>query len=306
MALKKIFKRRALKREEVRVLSHQNIYLFPTRFGGSYLLFLLLLMILAINFNNALIYILLFWLLGFFIVSLLITWSNLVAISIRALPTTPLFVGEEGQFLYEIKGGRRSYYGITLIGDEGEVRVNVLAGEEVNIALPHRVTRRGLILPGRIRLATEYPLGIARAWSYFSSKIPLLCYPKPLKNSEFGRTAWAGERSIGEEEEQGVDDFSGLEIYQKGDNLRHIHWPAYAKGQGLYVKSFTQGVARELWIDFSFVSGSIEERLSKMCYLLLEADQRGVEYGFILEELYYPPARGSTHLHRCLRALALY
>ncbi|BBB67816.1 hypothetical protein UNDYM_3563 [Undibacterium sp. YM2] len=49
-----------------------------------------------------------------------------------------------------------------------------------------------------------------------------------------------------------------------------------------------------------------ELKLSRLTSWVLEADQRGLTYGFRLAQTQYPPTTGPEHCEACLRALALY
>lgn len=54
------------------------------------------------------------------------------------------------------------------------------------------------------------------------------------------------------------------------------------------------------------VKGGIEERLSRLCAMVLEAERRGLGYGLRLPGREIEPGRGGEHMGRCLKELALY
>ena len=44
---------------------------------------------------------------------------------------------------------------------------------------------------------------------------------------------------------RGSDDFASLRPYHAGDSLRHVHWKALAREQGLVTKQFGGGVSEQ-------------------------------------------------------------
>ena len=111
-----------------------------------------------------------------------------------------------------------------------------------------------------------------------------------------------GQRAAG----QGADDYQGLRSYQPGDSKRRLHWKAFSRGQGLLVKDFAALAGRDLWLDFQALGGDAEERLSRLCYWVLQLDARQQAYGLRLPGCELAPDHGDAHREACLRALALY
>jgi uncharacterized protein (DUF58 family) len=46
--------------------------------------------------------------------------------------------------------------------------------------------------------------------------------------------------------------------------------------------------------------------LSRLCRMVLDAEEQGLSYGLRLPERQVEPAAGDAHKHRCLEALALF
>jgi uncharacterized protein (DUF58 family) len=61
-----------------------------------------------------------------------------------------------------------------------------------------------------------------------------------------------------------------------------------------------------LWLDLDRVAGALEERLSRLTGLALEASRLDREFGLRLGATTLKPAVGEAHLERVLRELALY
>ncbi|RMN92678.1 hypothetical protein ALQ50_101521 [Pseudomonas coronafaciens pv. coronafaciens] len=104
----------------------------------------------------------------------------------------------------------------------------------------------------------------------------------------------------------GVDDYQGLRVYQPGDNRNRLHWKAYSRGQGLLVKDFTDLSGHDVCLDFMALGGNIEDRLSRLCYWVLELSRRCQPFALRLPGFLSTMGSGDAHREACLRALALY
>ena len=105
----------------------------------------------------------------------------------------------------------------------------------------------------------------------------------------------------------GIDDFNGLKPYQPGDSPKRIHWKAFSKGQGLFIKEFSEHPEKPVVFDWYRLAEMDEEhKLSLLCGMVLKAHNRNVAYGIRLPEKTIGPDSGISHKHRCLKALALH
>jgi len=105
----------------------------------------------------------------------------------------------------------------------------------------------------------------------------------------------------------GVEDFTGLRAYQPGDRLQHISWKGFSKGQGLLTKQFGDLSGASLFLDWQSVGpGSLEEKLSRLCHLVIGHHRRQATYGLKLPGQVIGPTSGPAHKHQCLAALALF
>lgn len=72
------------------------------------------------------------------------------------------------------------------------------------------------------------------------------------------------------------------------------------------VKDFTDLSGHDLCLDFMALGGDIEERLSRLCYWVLELSQRHQPFALRLPGFLSTVDSGDAHRETCLRALALY
>lgn len=290
------------------LLNQRRIFIIPSRAGGGYLLMLFGLLLLAINYQNNLIFAITFWLFSLFLVAILHTYANLSGITLRAGAAEPVFVGQAAAFHLHIEPGQRDRHRLYLgFADQAEVCCSLSAkagGSSVLLKFP--TLKRGAMRPGRMTITTRYPLGILRCWGAPKLDWHCLVYPqakclRPLLNS-----AAEGEGRI-PDLARDSDEFSGFQRYQPSQSPRRIFWKAYAKGQGLQSKQFEQSQADELILDWDQLEGlGVEDRLSTLCAWALDCNTRGLSFGLSIPGVNIAAAGGGDQLTRVLRALALY
>jgi uncharacterized protein (DUF58 family) len=297
------------------VLTRQRVYVLPTSAGLGFGLLLLVLLVGSVNYNLGLGFALTFLAGACAVVDILFTYRNLAHLRLRAGRAGAVFAGEEAGFeLHLANRGSQPRFAVWVgVADAGfdphVTDVPAGAGAAVVLAVPSE--RRGWMAAPRVRLATRFPLGLFRAWSYWQPDSRALVYPfperaavpLPMQGSDSATGAGSG----------GHDDFAGVRSYQPGDPLRHLAWrqiarldPAY--GGQLATKRFDGGAGDELVLDFDALPAGLdlELRLSRMTRWVLEAEQRGLPYGFRLGAARFDAAVGAAHRAACLHALALY
>lgn len=288
-------------------LDQRRIFIFPTRAGFFFLFTLLLMLIAAINYQNNLAFALVFFLFSLFIVAILHTFANLSGLRIEALRARPAFAGESAEFEIQLRrASGRPYYAIHL-GWSGQPRAlaSLTDGAAVNARLFYRSGRRGWLRPGRLRVHTEYPLGLLRAWTWIDLDLAALVYPRPIAGPR-PRGGGSGREPGEHRWREGSEDFYGFRAYRAGDNLRHVLWRAYAKGLPLQSKQFVEWQAQSQWLRWDDVGGDREQRLGLLCHWVLALHRQGELFGLQLPGVSVPPGSGEDHRDQALRALALF
>ena len=289
-------------------LDRRHLYILPTRHGMLFALVLLLMLIGAINYANSLGYMLTFLLGSMSLVVMLHTYRNLLGLQLSAGRAPAVFAGERARFALRLEGEARApCVGAAVRFKEGEpVPVEVAAGVAGSAELTRLAERRGPLTLGRVRVESDYPLGLFQAWSWFDLDQHCLVYPRPEPPGTPLPVAAEGD-GAGRASGAGDEDFAGLRAYRPGDPLRHVAWKAVAKGQPMLTKQFDGAEASRLWLDWGALPGmSDEARLSRLCRWVLDAEAEGAEYGLKIPGLTLDPARGEGHRRACLEALALY
>lgn len=287
-------------------LSHQRIFILPTQRGLGFGLLILLLLLIAFVYGNNLVYLLAFLLAGVFVVTILHSFNSLAGLVLQKGPCKPVFAGDSAAFTLHVNNpgaGERHGLEITL---ERPVEVELAARAKTSVILYSGTRKRGWHQAGKVIVSSTFPLGLFRAWSPLRFDFKVLVYPKPAaQDSPFpDSSSPAGGQGSGK---KGSEEFYGIKEYQAGDAIKHIHWKAMAKGQGVYSKQYSSDSGDELWLDYAATQGhDVEERLSQLCRWIISAEQANLRYGFRLPGLTLQPANGLTHYQQCLETLALF
>ena len=289
-------------------LNSSRVYILPTRIGMIYSLLLLVLLLGSINYIKSLGFVLTFLLASLGIVGMLMTWRNLAGLKVKGLGAAPVFVGDKARFTVQLENTSADHrYAISIGSTQASGDTTDIQPGAINtLSFPQVAVRRGYLNPGRVRLETDFPLGLFTAWTWVDLSMQCLVYPAPAVTAAYVAIS---DHQAGEDQADGsgLEDFAGLRKAQPGDSLRRISWKAAARMDELYSKEFTGGQPERQWIDWNQIDEpSLEKRLSIMVKLVLDAQQAGRVYGLRMPSLELEPDNGHLHQHECLKALALY
>lgn len=306
-ALKRIFQGEGPQTQPFE-LNRKRIFILPTRHGLLFSVVLFIMLLGAVNYNNSLAYMLTFLLVSVAIVSMLHTYRNMAGLVFRAGHSEPVFAGQQALFEIHIDHEDDSIrYSINLEArGQSPVIIDILANQTTDAVIGLPATKRGYLNPGRITVHTRYPLGIFRAWSYVDLTMRCLVYPQPAPR---GLLPFKSPRCLSNEGDQGrgADDFIGFRTYHPGDSLRHVHWKAVAREQGMLTKQFGGDRVEELWLDWeTLYQVDHESRLRQLCRWVLDADEKLLHYGLRIPGKIIPPDHSAEHRRICLESLALF
>ena len=288
-------------------LQRRRLYILPTRAGAGFALLLLAMLLAGLNYANSLALLLTVGLGGFAIVGMSRCHRNLLGLRIRGAHVEPAFAGEPLRLALALESPGDERYDVA--GEIGDARAVVLhlppaAGARLEWRLP--TSQRGRVRLDRLRIATRFPFGLFRCWTWVHLPLSALVYPRPV-----GALPWpsgpGGRESGGSTAEGGRDELRDLRPFRDGDSPRQVAWKAYARGQPLLVKEYGGATAESLDFDFDRLGGlDTEARLSQLCRWVLDAEARGLRFSLRLPGLRYEADHGAAHLARCLAALALH
>lgn len=294
------------------VFDHKNLFIFPGKAGYGFLLLIVLLLLVAINFENSAVYAMVFLLSGVFAVSILHTFFNVAGLKIVGLDGEPTFAGREAVFHFRLTASDRPHYGVQLSWQNlSSERIDVGVAEEKRLSLRFRTGPRGYCKPGRVKVESCYPLGLIRCWTWVDFDQQTLVYPNPDRDA--GLPEFSNRQNDENSEDHfdqkcfaGSEDFFGLRDYIGGDSIRNIAWKTYAKNGQLSSKQFIDYQDQRMWLDWENTSGDTERRLQQLCHWALQAEAGHSEYGLIIPGQQLTPGRGNSHLNELLACLATF
>ncbi|WP_202839976.1 DUF58 domain-containing protein [Luteimonas saliphila] len=282
-----------------------RIYVLPTRFGAFFAILLLTMGVGALNYNNNPALLLCLLLAGAAVASLLQAQLQLGGLEIHAIGAEPVAAGTPLQLRIHARapaGRARRGLRVDCGAQSAVLSLDDGAGEAV-LSIP--TSRRGWLAPGRLRISTTRPLGLARAWAYAWADRPLLVYPAPEAGSPplpYG---------LGESQQSRLhpagDDVHHLRDWRHGDSRRAVAWKASARRDALLVREFEQPLGADVVLDWNTLSTlAREDRIRRLAGWVDEAEREMRRYSLLLPgHTAIGPGTGPAHRHACLRALAL-
>jgi uncharacterized protein (DUF58 family) len=314
-------------------LNHQNIFIFPAKFGGVFLLLCMLLFLLGTNYQNNLMLILCYFLLGIFLVNLLASYINFARINVKIGKCPEVFVKDNLHIPLWLNAN--SHGSLTLNGlldfkfqtrqtkKQQKLTPDSITQVDVNdfsnpINISHRCKDRGKLVLSRLTISSVYPLGLYRCWTHLAFSHEIIVFPSPLPceielHKHQQPTSKKGTKI--HDQQTGHDDFSHLKAYQVGEPLYHVAWKQLAKGRGMVSKQFSTLSSQIGWLRLSSshqggseitTAQKLETELSKLSFQVIELSRTGQTFGLDLGQTCIVPNNGSSHRLVCLKALALY
>lgn len=290
-------------------LNRRIIYVLPTRNGLMFLLAAGLVFIAAINYAVSLAFALAFMMVSLFVLSILYAFNNLNGLTLQGLPGSPVFCGEEASFNVELwRSGKRVHEALEFsFADHSPSHADLVRLDRDRIQVFYRTRRRGRCQAPVLRVTTYFPLGICRAWSLVNLDLECLVYPRPVPFAMDQFDVGGGGAEESALMREGSEDFYGLRDYVPGDPLRQVAWKNVARGQGMHIKQFVDYVDSRVWLDWDMFYGfGVEERLSRLCYCVLQLSRENQVFGLKLPGVEIAPGSGAVHRDKMLRALALH
>lgn len=287
-------------------LGLRRIFIMPTRSGLIFVATLVAMLVGAINYNNSLGFILTFTLVGLGLVTILHTFRNVFRTTLHVKHASPIYAGGVAHFSLTLTGeGGYVRRAIEVMTPTGVVR-GIDIEDSTTIDLAQKCDQRGLHYLDRMTLRSIYPLGLFRAWAPVNMDAHVVVYPTPVAAGPLPERSEEGD-STAMMSARGDDDFHSMRPYRQGDSLRQIHWKGVAKGQMMMSKQYGGGSAREVWLDWHRLAPmGVEERLSRLCQWVIDADKQGFAYGLSIPDRRIENGQGEAHKRDCLEALALF
>ncbi|WP_246129181.1 DUF58 domain-containing protein [Colwellia demingiae] len=303
-------------------LNSRNIMIYPTRFGLSYLGFVVLVFLLGTNYQNNIILLFSYLLASLFISVMLHSFYNFSQLRFYSTAKQQGYAGDELYFPIQITAVKMHYdinvhFTDSTLNSQIERIVQCPQGSQ-EIKLSYKSSKRGMHCLGRVTLFSEYSLGIFKSKTILDFGHCAIIYPKPtnLIAGQYQLSAQSDEQSIESYQTSnlvGTDDFSELKSFVRGESRARTAWKQLAKGQGHYSKHYQANQGQLKWLKLDDMpSNNIETKLSYLCFLINELTATNQHFGLALstdinnKSMNISPNTGINHQQACLTALALY
>ena len=225
------------------------------------------------NFN--IVYITLFFLVGFGLVSEFMGRMNLSRLEVRPLSRGRFFARRSTSYRLRIfnDSAAPSYAVSAENGTSRDETECIAAHGAAIVTLECRFDTRGEATLPSIQLESFYPLPHLRFGKGFDSQESVVVYPEP--RGEPLQELLARNRSLSGER----DDFDGVRRYESGDTASLIYWPSVAKGEHVMSKQFIlEEPGQKLQFDFMKSGNDDEARLSQLTLWVLECEKAGLPF----------------------------
>jgi uncharacterized protein (DUF58 family) len=289
-------------------LNQRSIFVFPTKAGFYAGVLLVVMLLTAINYQNSMVYMLVFLIAVMCVLTIHLSFYNLQGLTVTRLLVEPAFAGDNLLVTFSLSSKKdKPYYGVWLSWpNESDVLANVMANEVATVQLTLTTKQRGTLIAPRILIESVYPFGLIRVWSWLDLDVKGIVYPKSIKGEPI--PASISEGGDGEVNmHAGSDLFNGLRNFNRGDSLKHVAWKQFARQGELLTKEFESPRTQSNVFSLEdYGHTSIESALSHLCFDILNAEARGEFYALNLKGDCTEMKKGAEHLRMCLQKLALY
>lgn len=286
---------------------HQGrVYILPTRTGLVFGIVFFTMLLGALNYSNNMGFALAFLLTAIAVVSVHHCQRNLAGLRLSVSHCAPVFAGEPMECtLHLTNSGRAPRWQIAAgPATERTPAVDLPAGGTAGLTLRMATDRRGRLRCPEIRVSTRHPLGLFESWAWIYPQRELLVYPHPAASSSVRLPLAQADVENAGESVHGIDEFVGLRTPLPGEALSRMAWKAWARTGELLAKDYRSGAA-SAWLDWDALPVTdLEERLSLLTRLIIDADAAGQQFGLRLPGVELAPMVGQAHVHRCLATLA--
>ncbi|MBA6379123.1 MULTISPECIES: DUF58 domain-containing protein [unclassified Colwellia] len=290
-------------------LSNHNIFIMPSRFGVVYLFFVVLLFLLATNYQNNVIMLLSYLMASVFITTMMHSFFNLSGLAISADKTALGYANQNIHFPIKISSANKRLAINFCFDDQAVLHLPQSEPGEQTVYVCCSYTNRGVYTPGRLKVSSEYSLGLFITWTRIDFDQQCIVYPQAMslsyRQSDFGDAEQ--ENVFSQSSKPGVDDFYELKAYLPGEPLSRLAWKQFARGQGRLTKHYHQQQGTRCWLKLNDMPNhGLEKQLAYLCFLVSEYHRSEQVFGLDLVVEKIQPSQGEFHFKECLMALAIY
>jgi uncharacterized protein (DUF58 family) len=278
-----------------------RIYIMPTRMGGYLNGLVFLMFLLSVGYSNNLLLIFTLFLFGLNLIWVIQTHFHLHALKLQSVSIHDGFTAENTlvELFWKKTPDVPHKWNFRLFGENFDLKLSALENASSKSLTEIVFPKRGVWRFEHLRVSTEMPFGLYKAWIYFPIEAKGYAYPARLietppinVENSFNDGEFATSRS-------GPHDVWNLGPYQ-GEESRRISWKHYARTGDLVVKEgedFSNAV-----VHFRLPVGpdNKEYLLSKLTTMMVQCSKSDVPFSFENKSA----SLSARHLTDCLRELS--
>jgi len=280
-------------------LVQKLIFILPTRYGWWFLLLISLLYLMGTNYQNNLILLLSYLMLSIFLLTIVLSYQNLSGLTLQCATPAEGFAGDCIPVQLNMTSNKPHFMlQMGLVSQTDSILLTELSSA---VTLSVNTSKRGRYSLPRIKITSQYPLGLWRAWSYVALKQIYWVYPAPDPDTT---TLQHPDSASGT---ANIESGDTLAAYRSGESVRHLIWKRLARDPfNPVVRQQQQANAEPDWVVVPALTGeALEQALRRACQQLLQLEQSQHQYGVKLPGITIAQSSGAFHLQRCLQELAL-
>lgn len=261
-----------------RMMTKEQVYIIPTASGLKYLFINFLLFLIALSFAHNMSLIVNFIMLAYFIIQMLETHKIIYDAKINSLHVENNFSGDPLEifcFLEKISPST-SLIQLQLIHNEIHKEAYLESSQKNHCSFILKYLNRGHYKGEKIKISTKGHSKLFYVWRYKKINFDFYVYPAPKKihlNSNILRSHFSfnGELSFKEHIK-----------YQIPAPSHRIDWKLYAKSLILYQREYTIQDTNNVELNYNFLPGEKEEKLSYLSYLINYCFKHQIRWSLIL------------------------
>lgn len=260
----------------------------------------------AVNTANNLLYLVVSYMLSFMLLSGMLSLYNLKGLEVLLLPPEEVYAGSETPFRVVVKNSKRlPSFLIEVKSGIGHCLFPFIKEESEGIIHVY-FEKRGLYENLEVEISSSFPVGLFERFYSLSVPLNLVVFPKPLKANESALSSVGKGESLTPRHSKikGYEELEGIREYTN-EPIKLIHWKLSAKTGDLYVKEMVEETAPPIVLSLDSMDGSLEERISKLTYLIVKFISQGRAVGLELPNTTIEASTGAAHKRKLLTELAL-
>lgn len=278
-----------------------RIYIMPTRMGGYLNGLIFLMFLLSVGYSNNLLLIFTLFLFGLNLIWVIQTHFHLHALKLESISLADGFAQEKSlvSVFWKKSPDVPHKWNLRLFNDKSDLKLTSIDNSKTKSLTEIVFPKRGVWRFQHLRVSTEMPFGLYKAWIYFPVEVKAYAYPAKLKDSppiNLESNMNDGEHATSR---PGPHDVWNLGPYQ-GEESRRISWKHYARTGELVVKEGEEFSNQVVHFSLPRSMDNKEYILSKLATQMVQCSKTDVPFSFENKSA----SLTAKHLTDCLRELS--